>query len=159
VNIINTLTLRSLKLNRKRTIVTIIGIILSTAMICGTITLSASFQDLFLMYPGIVTCVLHSFDDLICVYHLRVVMDIHRVGEQIHIHFADALDLGDFLTYRSLAGRTGHSSDVKPLLGIFYQYPIAPFNITVKKTSKSHFSGFPRFLLSTQTLWCQVVWG
>jgi putative ABC transport system permease protein len=47
VNIINTLTLRSLKLNRKRTIVTIIGIILSTAMICGTITLSASFQDLF----------------------------------------------------------------------------------------------------------------
>lgn len=47
MNIINTLTLRSLKLNRKRTIVTIIGIILSTAMICGTITLSASFQDLF----------------------------------------------------------------------------------------------------------------
>lgn len=47
MNILNTLTLRSLKLNRKRTIVTIIGIILSAAMICGTFSLAASFQDLF----------------------------------------------------------------------------------------------------------------
>ncbi len=47
MNIINTLTWRSLKLNRKRTIVTIIGIILSGAMICGTFTLAASFQDVF----------------------------------------------------------------------------------------------------------------
>lgn len=47
MNIINTLTWRSLKLNRKRTIVTIIGIILSGAMICGTFTLAASFQDIF----------------------------------------------------------------------------------------------------------------
>lgn len=47
MNILNTLTLRSLKLNRRRTIVTIIAIILSGAMICGTFTLAASFQDLF----------------------------------------------------------------------------------------------------------------
>ena len=47
MNILNTLTRRSLKLNRKRTIVTIIGIILSTAMICATITIAVSFQDLF----------------------------------------------------------------------------------------------------------------
>jgi len=47
LNILNTLTLRSLKLNRRRTIVTIIAIILSGAMICGTFTLAASFQDLF----------------------------------------------------------------------------------------------------------------
>ena len=48
MNILNALTLRSLKLNRKRTIVTIIGIILSAAMICGTFSLAASFQDLFI---------------------------------------------------------------------------------------------------------------
>ena len=48
MNILNSLTRRSLKLNRKRTIVTVIGIILSTAMICATITISVSFQDLFL---------------------------------------------------------------------------------------------------------------
>ncbi len=47
MNILNTLTQRSLKLNRRRTIVTIIGIILSAAMICATITIAASFQDLF----------------------------------------------------------------------------------------------------------------
>ena len=47
MNILSTLTRRSLKLNRKRTIVTIIGIILSAAMICATITIAVSFQDLF----------------------------------------------------------------------------------------------------------------
>ena len=47
MNILNTLTGRSLKLNRKRTIVTIIGIILSAAMICATISIAVSFQDLF----------------------------------------------------------------------------------------------------------------
>jgi ABC-type transport system, involved in lipoprotein release, permease component len=42
------LTLRNLKLNRKRTIVTIIGIILSGAMITGVATLVASFQDMMI---------------------------------------------------------------------------------------------------------------
>lgn len=45
MNVLNQLTLRNLKLNRKRTIVTIIGIILSGAMICGVATLVASFQN------------------------------------------------------------------------------------------------------------------
>ena len=35
MNILNHLTIRNLKLNKKRTIVTIIGIILSTALICS----------------------------------------------------------------------------------------------------------------------------
>ncbi|MGB4681052.1 MAG: ABC transporter permease, partial [Dethiobacteria bacterium] len=46
MNILNTLTKRSLMLNRKRTIATIVGIILSAAMICATITIAVSFQDL-----------------------------------------------------------------------------------------------------------------
>ena len=48
MNILNKLTLLSLKMNKKRTIVTVIGIILSGAMICGVTTIAASFQDLFL---------------------------------------------------------------------------------------------------------------
>ncbi len=48
MNILNSLTWRSLKLNRRRTIVTIIGIILSAAMICATITIAVSFQDYFI---------------------------------------------------------------------------------------------------------------
>ncbi|MDQ0340517.1 putative ABC transport system permease protein [Caldalkalibacillus uzonensis] len=47
MKVLRQLTWRYLKLNRKRTIVTVIGIILSAAMITGVATLVASFQDLF----------------------------------------------------------------------------------------------------------------
>ena len=45
MNILNKLSLINLKLNKKRTISTIIGIILSCALICGTATLATSFQE------------------------------------------------------------------------------------------------------------------
>lgn len=48
MGILKNLTLRSLKLHRKRTIVTMIGIILSGAMIMGVASIAASFQDLFI---------------------------------------------------------------------------------------------------------------
>ena len=44
MNILNKFTIKSLKLNKKRTIVTIIGIMLSTALICGVAGLVSSFQ-------------------------------------------------------------------------------------------------------------------
>ena len=44
MNVLKGLALRNLRLNKKRTISTIIGIILSTALICGTATLVTSFQ-------------------------------------------------------------------------------------------------------------------
>lgn len=47
MNLLFRLTLQNLKLNRKRTVVTLIGIILSGALICGVSTLIASFQQLF----------------------------------------------------------------------------------------------------------------
>ena len=46
MNIVNRLTLRNLRLNRKRTLVTIIGIIISTAMITAVATFAVSFMDL-----------------------------------------------------------------------------------------------------------------
>ena len=45
MNILKKLTQKYLKLNRKRTIVTIIGIILSGAMISAVTTLGVSFQN------------------------------------------------------------------------------------------------------------------
>jgi len=48
MNVLSQLTLRNLRLNRRRTIVTIIGIILAGAMICGVATLVASFQDVMI---------------------------------------------------------------------------------------------------------------
>jgi len=46
MNILSTLTLKHLKLNKKRTIVTIIGIILSAAMMSAVTTLVVSIKDL-----------------------------------------------------------------------------------------------------------------
>ena len=45
MNIVNKLTMRQLKLNKKRTIVTIIGTIISVAMITAVCTLGISFLD------------------------------------------------------------------------------------------------------------------
>lgn len=47
MNVINRLTMGSLLINKRRTLITIIGVLLSTALICGVISLSASFQQLF----------------------------------------------------------------------------------------------------------------
>lgn len=46
MNIMNRLTLRQLKMNKKRTLVTIIGTIISAAMITAVATLGLSFMDL-----------------------------------------------------------------------------------------------------------------
>ncbi len=46
MNIINKLTLRHMRLNRRRTLVTIMGIIISVAMITAVSTFTGSFMDL-----------------------------------------------------------------------------------------------------------------
>ena len=50
MNLMKTLTLKNLKLNRKRTIVTIIGIILATALLSALVTLVSSFQYSMIEY-------------------------------------------------------------------------------------------------------------
>ena len=45
MNLLNRLTVKNLKLNKKRTTVTIIGIILATALICGVATLVSSYLE------------------------------------------------------------------------------------------------------------------
>ncbi|MDE5830518.1 MAG: hypothetical protein K2H53_02295 [Clostridia bacterium] len=44
MDVLKRLALKNLKMNKKRTVSTIIGIILSTALICGTATLITSIQ-------------------------------------------------------------------------------------------------------------------
>lgn len=46
MNILNKLTIRQLKLNKKRTLITIVGVIISVAMITAVATLGISFMDL-----------------------------------------------------------------------------------------------------------------
>lgn len=65
MNIVNKLTLRQLKLNKKRTLVTLFGVIISVAMITAVATLAFSFMNLLqrdelasggnwhVLYPGV----------------------------------------------------------------------------------------------------------
>ena len=46
MNIVNKLTVRHLKQNKRRTLVTIIGVIISVAMVTAVATLGVSFMDL-----------------------------------------------------------------------------------------------------------------
>ncbi len=48
LNILTTYTLKYLRLNRKRTAVTILGVILSSALICGVFLLGVSFQKVMI---------------------------------------------------------------------------------------------------------------
>ncbi|HEU0294585.1 MAG TPA: FtsX-like permease family protein [Anaerolineales bacterium] len=48
MNILTTYTLKYLRLNRKRTAVTILGVILSAALICGVFLLGGSFQQVMI---------------------------------------------------------------------------------------------------------------
>ena len=50
MNLMKTLTLKNLELNRKRTIVTIVGIILATALLSALVTLVSSFQYSMIEY-------------------------------------------------------------------------------------------------------------
>src|SRR6185503_19027912 len=48
MNILTTFTLKYLRLNKKRTAVTISGVILSSALICGVLLLGVSFQKVMI---------------------------------------------------------------------------------------------------------------
>lgn len=50
MKILNSLSFKDLKLNKKRSLVIIIGIILSTALICGVAGIASSFQHTFIEY-------------------------------------------------------------------------------------------------------------
>ena len=50
MNVLNKVTLQTLKKNKMRTLVTIIGVILSVAMICAVTTLSSSMTNYALQY-------------------------------------------------------------------------------------------------------------
>jgi putative ABC transport system permease protein len=48
MNVLRTYTLKTLRLNGKRTAVTIVGVILSSALICGVLLLGSSFQQVMI---------------------------------------------------------------------------------------------------------------
>lgn len=107
MNILDKLTIRNLKLNKKRTLVTIVGIILSTAMICAVAGMVTSFQK--------------SLED-----------STIRTDGNYHITFKDVpkeelkyiqnnRDIKDsFLTYKlGYANLEGSKNDAKPYIFVY----------------------------------------
>ena len=93
MSILNRLTIKNLRLNKKRTIVTIIGIILSTALMVGIGLLFSSFQDLMIRdtigYSGkyeakyndvdLIKLLLTSMKNLLVLVKLNLVMNISLI--------------------------------------------------------------------------------
>lgn len=83
MNLLNRLTIKNLKLNKKRTLVTIIGIILSTALITGVATLVSSFRTTIIEYEkeysGDYHYVFYNVptDDLKYIYNNRNVDEVY----------------------------------------------------------------------------------
>lgn len=83
MNLLNRLTIKNLKLNKKRTLVTIIGIILSTALITGVATLVSSFRTTIIeyekQYSGDYHYVFYNVptDDLKYIYNNRNVDEVY----------------------------------------------------------------------------------
>ena len=83
MNLLNRLTLKNLRLNKKRTLVTIIGIILSTALITGVATLVSSFRSTIIEYEkqhsGDYHYVFYNVpaDDLKYIYNNRNVDEVY----------------------------------------------------------------------------------
>src|SRR5919109_1791147 len=48
MNVLTTYTLKYLRLNKKRTAVTVLGVVLSSALICGVLLLGVSFQKVMI---------------------------------------------------------------------------------------------------------------
>ncbi|MAS36337.1 MAG: hypothetical protein CL610_20195 [Anaerolineaceae bacterium] len=55
MNILTTYTLKYLRLNKKRTAVTILGVVLSSALICGVLLLGVSFQQVMIEHEIFMT--------------------------------------------------------------------------------------------------------
>src|SRR4026208_2283269 len=55
MNILTTYTLKYLRLNKKRTAVTILGVVLSSALICGVLLLGVSFQQVMVEHEIFMT--------------------------------------------------------------------------------------------------------
>ncbi|MBQ6707640.1 MAG: ABC transporter permease [Clostridia bacterium] len=106
MNIFNRFTLKSLKKNKTRTIVTIVGIILSTAMICAVTTFASSIQNYLL------NSAIYTYGDW---YGSKVDTDFSAVEK-----ISESKDIKSYTYMQQLgyAKAEGSKNDYKPYLYI-----------------------------------------
>lgn len=79
MNIFNRVTLSTLRLNKTRTLVTIIGVILSAAMICAVTTAGNSFRDYLLRDAVSYTGDWHASAEMITEQQLQTLLDSDEI--------------------------------------------------------------------------------
>lgn len=135
MNVLHKLTLQALKQNRTRTIVTIIGIILSTAMLCAVTTFTTSFQQ-YLLEDSVYSSGSWHVGQTDTTY--RVYQELSQadgVAEAVYLqHLGYAQAEGSFNEYKPyfyLLGLSDTGADLLPIHLTQGRMPTAPDEIVL----------------------------
>lgn len=119
MNVLHKLTLQALKQNRTRTIVTIIGIILSTAMLCAVTTFTTSFQQ-FMLEDSVYSSGSWHLGQTDATYRqYQELSQADGVAEAVylqHLGYAESgTNLDDSMPYLYVLGLSPQGTDLLPL--------------------------------------------
>lgn len=119
MNVLHKVTLQALKQNRTRTIVTIIGIILSTAMLCAVTTFTTSFQQFMLDDSVYSSGSWHLGQKDTTYRQYQELSQADGVAEAVylqHLGYAESgTNLDDYMPYLYVLGLSPQGTDLLPL--------------------------------------------
>jgi len=119
MNVLHKVTLQALKQNRTRTIVTIIGIILSTAMLCAVTTFTTSFQQFILDDSVYSSGSWHLGQKDTTYRQYQELSQADGVAEAVylqHLGYAESgTNLDDYMPYLYVLGLSPQGTDLLPL--------------------------------------------
>ena len=118
MNVFNKVTLQSLRKNRIRTIVTIIGIMLSTALICAVTTSFASVKQYAIDYLEYTDGKWHGMEKNIGADKLNIIEKSDKVKDKTVVSYIGYADIGsqnDYKPYLYIAGFQEDEEGIAPV--------------------------------------------
>lgn len=135
MNVLHKLTLQSLRQNRTRTIVTIIGIILSTAMLCAVTTFTTSFQRYLFDQEVYTSGSWHVGQENTTYAQYQELSQAQGVKESVylqHLGYAKAEgSLNEYKPYFYVLGLSDTGADLLPIHLTQGHMPISPDEIVL----------------------------
>ena len=133
MNVFKKVTLQSLKKNKTRTIVTIIGIVLSAAMICAVTTFTSSIRN-FAMENAIYQTGswhgMHNDTDFSLYHTLLQTEETDKIGYMEHLGYAPLPDsANEFKPYLYVLGASEQAGELLPIHITSGRYPQSPEEI------------------------------
>lgn len=111
MNIFNKVTLQSLKKNRTRTLVTIIGIMLSTALICAVTTSFASVRQYAISYFEYTDGKWHGMEKNIDNNTFKIIDESDKVSDKAVLSYIGYADIGSANNYKPYLYISGFQED------------------------------------------------